>query len=673
MWTSRLLLQFFWALGTILTLARGFEMNMTQYYEMPDLYDLDDYDRCLQEFSHSQPTYCFVRAEVQPNEKAPAWRAIVDISKYNRHHFDHRHLYFGICVHACETALDDLNANETQTLYEGTLSDNEKVNVYLELFSAEASNRARYQRLTNICINWRLKQRGFGVRAKSVVEYCDQAEKVVEDDAWNLTFFAVLGGLVLLTIMSSLVDLHLKRQRHDKMLKERDHYKTPPKSRVQQVFLIFSLARNWYRLNQEPNGKIGRELRFLDCFKFFAMFLVIFAHTNWVIYESAISNPQDPERMLHTVAGTLLISGSLITVTFFVISGLLLTINWLAVARLQKKTLSLLQYCVLFVKFNVFRYIRLTLPYGFVLLLSGVYFENAGGPLWRHIYEREQLACRKNWWINLLYFNNFIRTNERCMLQGWYLASDTHSFVLSLVLLMLGHRFPKWRKQLYGSVLAIFVALPAILTYALDYYPIFLPTPQTQKDSFIGDRQFNEFYTSFQMNFGAYFFGVLAALVYDQLALKQYKLRELLSFQVTWFALIPVGILWLFSAHPIYQHYYSDLPLLWASIYAALQRNLWAFGLGIFIVGMAAKVGWILRKFACLPIFRILGRLTYGAFIVHLLVARLVLSTVREPIYFGTGMMFSYIFFTATVSYLCSLVLALFLELPVSSFLKLLR
>lgn len=212
------------------------------------------------------------------------------------------------------------------------------------------------------------------------------------------------------------MDLHLKRSRHDKMLKERDHYKTPPKSTAQQVLLTFSVARNWYRLNQEPSGKIGRELRFLDCFKFFAMFMVIFAHTNWVIYESAISNPQDPERLLHTAAGTLLVSGSLITVTFFVISGLLLTINWLAVSRpleSKKDTWSFGQYALLFVKFNIFRYIRLTVPYAFVLLMSGVYFENAGGPLWRHIFEREQLACRRNWWTNLLYVNNFVRTDER--------------------------------------------------------------------------------------------------------------------------------------------------------------------------------------------------------------------------------------------------------------------
>lgn len=105
----------------------------------------------------------------------------------------------------------------------------------------------------------------------------------------------------------------------------------------------------------------------------------------------------------------------------------------------------------------------------------------------------------------------------------------------------------------------------------------------------------------------------------------------------------------------------------------------------------------VLRKFTCLPIFRILGRLTYGAFIVHLLVARVVLATVREPIFFGTGTMvmdnatflesffqiirfltfvplqFAYIFYVLCASYLSSLVLAILVELPVSSCLKLMR
>lgn len=91
------------------------------------------------------------------------------------------------------------------------------------------------------------------------------------------------------------------------------------------------------------------------------MFLVIFAHSNWVIYESAIINPQDPERMLHTVSGTLLVSGSLITVTFFVIGGLLLTITWIQVTRAiseKGKALKGKHYILLYITFNIIRYIR---------------------------------------------------------------------------------------------------------------------------------------------------------------------------------------------------------------------------------------------------------------------------------------------------------------------------
>lgn len=117
------------------------------------------------------------------------------------------------------------------------------------------------------------------------------------------------------------------------------------------------MARNWYRLTQEPTGKIGRDFRFLDCFKFFAMFMVIFAHTNWILYEGAITNPQDPERLLHTTAGTLLLTGSLIVVTFFVIGGLLLCVNWLAATK-GKDNISLAENVCLYIKFNAFRYIR---------------------------------------------------------------------------------------------------------------------------------------------------------------------------------------------------------------------------------------------------------------------------------------------------------------------------
>lgn len=108
---------------------------------MPQLYDFDDYDRCLQEYGAG--TYCFVRAEVQPNSTAAAWRAIQEISKYDRHHFDHRQLYFGLCLHKCEAQLAELDANARQKLQPGLLTDNAKVNTNLYISINIRSDREK--------------------------------------------------------------------------------------------------------------------------------------------------------------------------------------------------------------------------------------------------------------------------------------------------------------------------------------------------------------------------------------------------------------------------------------------------------------------------------------------------------------------------------------------------
>lgn len=101
---------------------------------MPNLYEFDDYDRCLQEFSKSRETYCFVRAEVLPQNNSEAWHAIAEISKYNKHHFDHRHLYFGLCLRWCKDDLAEAGVDVVKELYTGLLTNNTKVRRYVCMY-----------------------------------------------------------------------------------------------------------------------------------------------------------------------------------------------------------------------------------------------------------------------------------------------------------------------------------------------------------------------------------------------------------------------------------------------------------------------------------------------------------------------------------------------------------
>lgn len=83
-------------------------------------------------------------------------------------------------------------------------------------------------------------------------------------------------------------------------------------------------------------------------------------------------------------------------------------------------------------------------------------------------------------------------------------------------------------------------------------------------------------------------------------------------------------------------------------------------------------IAGLFRKFSYLPIFRILGRLTYGAFVIHIFVARIVLGTLRTPLYFGPGIMVSeieYLYFSFWWISITNLLSDLLCTLHVGSFL----
>lgn len=46
---------------------------MTEYFKMPQLYLLEDYDRCLLEYPDVKSTYCYVRALIKPNSSSEIW------------------------------------------------------------------------------------------------------------------------------------------------------------------------------------------------------------------------------------------------------------------------------------------------------------------------------------------------------------------------------------------------------------------------------------------------------------------------------------------------------------------------------------------------------------------------------------------------------------------------
>lgn len=96
----------------------------------------------------------------------------------------------------------------------------------------------------------------------------------------------------------------------------------------------------------------------------------------------------------------LLYHGDIIVDTFFTLSGILVAYGVLK--QYEKRFVNPLIVVVL-------RYIRLTPVYAFVVFYYSTVFNFTGsGPMWKMIVTQQNQACRQNWYLNLLYLNNYV-------------------------------------------------------------------------------------------------------------------------------------------------------------------------------------------------------------------------------------------------------------------------
>lgn len=68
------------------------------------------------------------------------------------------------------------------------------------------------------------------------------------------------------------------------------------------------------------------------------------------------------------------------------------------------------------------RYVRIVPVYGFVILLraSTISLKWDDGPIWQKYIRADLGTCRKNWWTNLLFINNYVNFNENVRAENWF-------------------------------------------------------------------------------------------------------------------------------------------------------------------------------------------------------------------------------------------------------------
>jgi hypothetical protein len=129
----------------------------------------------------------------------------------------------------------------------------------------------------------------------------------------------------------------------------------------------------------------------------------------------------------------IVINGGNLVQSFFVIGGFLNSIVFLAhVDKTKKKNFMVL------VKTFIYRYVRFAPVLLFLVLLNATWlYRMDEGPFWDKLVFYERQSCRLNMWTNLLFINNYVSGEMKCMIHTWFISADFHLSIISTAILLL--------------------------------------------------------------------------------------------------------------------------------------------------------------------------------------------------------------------------------------------
>lgn len=166
-------------------------------------------------------------------------------------------------------------------------------------------------------------------------------------------------------------------------------------------------------------------------------------------------------------------SGNPAVQTFLVIGGFLTA--FLFMTRMEKDDSS--SYS-LFLRGIIGRYLRFAPLLGFTILIHSTWLYRLGnGPFWDRINFTERQFCRDNWWTNLLFLDNYINVEQKCLIHSWYLAADFWLRMIATFCLIQIYRRPSKKRLIFSGVLGFSAVAIAYTVYVnkLEAISIFPP------------------------------------------------------------------------------------------------------------------------------------------------------------------------------------------------------
>ncbi|XP_063388976.1 nose resistant to fluoxetine protein 6-like [Cydia fagiglandana] len=589
------------------------DLTAEEYYSMPQLFHLDEYESCVA----TRGVYCLGSFELSPDGESRVFRLMQEYSSNWVDNFNHTRLHRGLCVsRRCSDSNTALQVPEPS----------------MDSWFASCVNAST---MSSHNLSARLYQ----------LDYCQRGQESARPlDAADRAFPVVLAALAALAGVSTALELLL----------------SPQTKKEYQWALCWSLPGCWRALRAPPPAvSAAGDLRVFDGVRVFCMMCVIIEHVCWLSTISYLTDIRYFETIRRSGDAILLGNSTLVVQVFFLMASFLLAHKIL----LQTSKGSMPPWRSFF-STMINRIIRISPSYYMVVWFAASWWARLGaGPQWAPRVAAEAAVCRAKWWVHLLYLNNVLDADNKCLVQTWYLAADMQLYAVALLLTL---ALARWRRGALPTLMALLLISVGGL-FAVSYWLKLVSTfvmhnPEVVRVKYYGDLSFNILYQSPLGNAPGTLAGLLLAYVHHEM-LERNKQPQ----QYRWFR-------WVTSAGaPLAMWWAAWSPLLLgagaperapAAALAALERPVFSLFVGLALLGAMHGVQPIWVRFFAWRGWGPAARLSFGALLLHMPINTALIAARRAPTEFNRLSIIVEWFGVAGAAYLAALPLALLVELP---------
>ncbi|XP_050668259.1 nose resistant to fluoxetine protein 6-like isoform X2 [Leptidea sinapis] len=594
-------------------------LNVTEYFRMPPLFELDNYEKCM---ASEDGMFCVVAVDVITEPDNDVTNIITKYSANRLKRFNHSNIERGICV---------TSSCRRQNIHNLTMED-------LKIVLSECINKTIYNE--------------YKVETKlSRINYCHNSKRRLDQDFDNgdQIFAIAVFIIVLLNIIGTWYDARLTRTNE---------------SKGNPHLLCFSIIKNWSKyISNEHKDPRFKSFQGLHAIKTILTFLIVMVHVLWLYPFTFVDNPRDLELNYDKLSYQMLFNGASLMQVYFMMSGCLLVHSLKISGEHHAETWTMFPLII------IYRLGRVLPAIMMILGFTTTWFRHLGnGPLWNYYVSPAVSDCRQYWWSHLLFVNILLpdTENRACILQSWHISAEIHLFTISLFIYLATRK--RFRSLAFTIMFLIGLVGPALHVWFKDVEATLLIYPEFIRK--LMSDEFRNVHSKPYNNMSAYVIGMCLGLyIYEaQRSNKKFNKSKLLS--VLTLMVIPTTFLLFSSSGYYFFARNGQSPILGRMIYAAAHRPALALVYAFLVLSLVFDFNNFLSTFANWSAWRLPSRLTYMVYIVHITVIQYLLGSRTQLDHVAFMNIVMSVVGVSCISFLLALPLYLLLEAPFTNLVK---